>query len=111
MRRGSLAGFLAAWIAAPLLAGCIQDAGPTFSYQKNGQPVSADQEAIDKAACDAEGEAGANAARPALQPGEYDLVKNMAAGSHHDNAEDISKRCMSSRGYAIIEGPRKGLFN
>ncbi len=102
MRIGSLAVVLGAAISASLLAGCIQDAGPTFSYQKNGQPVSADQEAIDKAACDSEGEAAANTMRPAAQPGEYDLVKNMTSGTHHDNAEDISKRCMSSRGYAII---------
>ncbi len=110
MRRGSFAGVFGAAIMASLLAGCISDAGPTYTYLKNGQEVSADQEAVDKAACQNEGDAAANAARPPAQNGGYDLVKNMASGIRQDNADDIARNCMSRRGYVVIEG-RKGLFN
>ena len=48
----------------------------------------------------AEGERAARAAR-GLQPGEYDIVKNMMAAQSGD-AGKIEQSCMTQRGYKSV---------
>jgi hypothetical protein len=59
--------------------------------------VTPQQEEIDRAACRNEGENAAKAAR-GLQPGEYDLFKNIAATRSGD-VEQVEQSCMAQRGY------------
>jgi len=63
-------------------------------------PVSSQQEELDRAACRSEGESAARAAR-GLQPGEYDLFKNIAA-VQSDEAEKAEQGCMIQRGYSKV---------
>jgi hypothetical protein len=66
----------------------------------DGHPVPSPQEELDRAACKNESERAANAAH-GLQPGEYDIVKNMIAAQSGD-AEKIEQSCMTQRGYKTV---------
>jgi hypothetical protein len=65
------------------------------------RPVSSQQEELDRAACRTEGENAARAAR-GLQPGEYDLFKNIAS-VQSDEAERAEQSCMVQHGYKKVE--------
>ncbi len=79
--------------------GCAEPSPVT--YQKSdGHPAPSQQEELDRAACRSEGKRAATAAR-GLQPGEYDIVKNMMAAQSGD-AEKIEQSCMAQRGYKSV---------
>ncbi len=90
--------------------GCTSPSAVTYEksdYKKTDPrstpPGSApsQQEELDRAACRSEGENAARAAR-GLQPGEYDLFKNIAA-VESDEAEKIEQNCMIQRGYTKVQ--------
>jgi hypothetical protein len=64
------------------------------------RPVTPQQEELDRTACRTEGENAARAAR-GLQPGEYDLFKNIAAARSGDE-ETVEQNCMAQRGYKKV---------
>lgn len=59
--------------------------------------VAPQQEEADRGACHSEGENAAKAAR-GLQPGEYDIFKNIAAAQSGE-ADRVEQSCMAERGY------------
>jgi hypothetical protein len=77
-------------------------AGPSDGHAapSDGHPTPSPQEELDRAACKSEGERAAKAAS-GLQPGEYDIVKNIIAAQSRD-AEKIEQSCMSQRGYKSV---------
>jgi hypothetical protein len=93
---------------------------PPIAYQKTDQKIDgraapsqpgvppSQQQELDRAACRAEGDKVANA-NLGLQPGEYDLVKNLVGASRGD-ADTVEKNCMIQRGYTPEEPVRKSLM-
>ena len=87
-------------IDAPPAPSQQKDAAPAPSQQRDSRLAPSQQEELDRAACKSEGERAAKAAS-GLQPGEYDIVKNMMA-AQSGAAEKTEQSCMAQRGYKSV---------